>query len=61
MSRRGYAAAQCGKALPYRRVAPKFWRLRLRFLRRSLKQERTLPERQSLSALCGGKAAVGDC
>ncbi len=32
----GFAAAQCGKALPYRQLSQNDWRLRLRFMRRSL-------------------------
>ncbi len=32
----GFAAAQCGKALPYRQLSKNDWRLRLRFMRRSL-------------------------
>jgi hypothetical protein len=36
----GFAAAQCGKALPYRYVSKTHWRLRLRFMRRSLKKNK---------------------
>ena len=38
---------------------PDYWRLRLRFIRRSLMKEinTQLSERRSLSALCGGSAA----
>jgi len=36
MNQCGFAAAHCGKALPYRQLSKNDWRLRLRFTRRSL-------------------------
>jgi hypothetical protein len=60
----GFAAAQCGKAQPFRRVMIVVLRLCLRFDVRGVAYsplERSFTERHSLSALDGGRAAkLGD-
>jgi hypothetical protein len=54
----GSAAAQCGKALPYRQVPENPGGYASPRGRAS--REKRLPERRSLSALCGGEAARVD-
>jgi hypothetical protein len=59
-TRRGFAARQCGKTLPYRRTILRFLRLRLLQNKGGIasNQWNVVTVRQSLTALCGGKAAT---
>ena len=57
-SSRGFAAAQCGKALPYRSIALISSRgYALATKGTASNSSARIPERHSLSALCGGRAA----
>jgi hypothetical protein len=55
---RGSAAAQCGKALPFRQLLSQFFGGYASIPRRSLQEDlETGTVRRSLTALCCGKAA----